>query len=271
MILKNLDSVYPSLYDLFNQNFTHIDNKNYARIALGSSNTIPYEVHENFKSIILVDETDIDNQDPPFLNRFEKYLVSFDTLLTKDLRNISITIEKIINDLVCLSKNNKKTVINLKNQLINCDLEEIQGIVYKLSKDNNNEVKQINYYEEEVLKILACNFTQDIIAYSDKNGFKEKYPFISEKIKEFYKLTEHNNLKNLLSRLDENINKYIVYTFSGILEQIFDKKDTKILNQTYGDFNKEKTIEQFVEKINNEIEIDGILEDFYNEKKIIIY
>ena len=267
MILKNLDSVYPSLYDLFNQNFTHIDNKNYARIALGSSNTIPYEVNENFKSIILVDETDIDNQDPPFLNRFEKYLVSFDTLLTKDLRNISITIEKIINDLVCLSKNNKKTAINLKNQLINCDLEEIQGIVYKLSKDNNDEVKQINYYEEEVLKILACNFTQDIIAYSDKNGFKEKYPYISEKIKEFYQLTEHNNLKNLLSKLDENINKYIVYTFSGILEQIFDKKDSKILNQTYGEFNREKTFIQFVEKINNEIEIDGILEDFYNEKK----
>jgi hypothetical protein len=70
-----------------------------------------------------------------------------------------------------------------------------------------------------------------------------------------------------LSKLDENINKYIVYTFSGILEQIFDKKDTKILNQTYGEFNKEKTMEQFVEKINNEIDIDGILEDFYNEKK----
>ena len=71
-------------YFLFNQNFAYIDIKNYARIDLGSSNIIPYKVNENLESIILLYETDIDNQIQLFLNIFEKYLISFDILLKKD-------------------------------------------------------------------------------------------------------------------------------------------------------------------------------------------
>ena len=56
---KNLESIYPSLYDLFNQNFLIQDNKKYARIAIGSSNNKPYKVDDKFKSIIIVDEKDI--------------------------------------------------------------------------------------------------------------------------------------------------------------------------------------------------------------------
>ena len=48
MILKNLTSMYPSLYDLFNQNFRKVGDSNYARIALGDSNTQNYFVHDNF-------------------------------------------------------------------------------------------------------------------------------------------------------------------------------------------------------------------------------
>ena len=33
LILRNLDMIYPSLYDLFNQNFTIMGDKRYARIA----------------------------------------------------------------------------------------------------------------------------------------------------------------------------------------------------------------------------------------------
>ena len=49
MILKNLTSMYPSLYDLFNQNFRKIGESNYARIALGDSNTQNYYVNNKFR------------------------------------------------------------------------------------------------------------------------------------------------------------------------------------------------------------------------------
>ena len=53
LILKDLELIYPSLYDLFNQNFTVVSEKNFARIALGSSNNSLSYVHPNFKCIIL--------------------------------------------------------------------------------------------------------------------------------------------------------------------------------------------------------------------------
>ena len=37
LILKDLESVYPSMYDLFNQNFTILSNKKYSRLAIGST------------------------------------------------------------------------------------------------------------------------------------------------------------------------------------------------------------------------------------------
>jgi hypothetical protein len=40
LILNNLGTVYPGLYDLFNQNFTKTMEKNYARIALGYTTNI---------------------------------------------------------------------------------------------------------------------------------------------------------------------------------------------------------------------------------------
>ena len=72
--------IYPSLYDLFNQNFTVIEGKNFARISIGSTtNNMLSSVDKNFKCIVLVDPEKI--LDPPFLNRFEKQILSFEPLL----------------------------------------------------------------------------------------------------------------------------------------------------------------------------------------------
>ncbi len=70
MVLRNLDSIYPSLYDLFNHNFIKAGRKNYARISLGYSKTHTYYVNDNFKCVFLLDSKDIEKQDPPILNRF---------------------------------------------------------------------------------------------------------------------------------------------------------------------------------------------------------
>ena len=78
LLLKDLESIYPSLYDLFNQNFTVVSDKNFARIALGSSNNSLSFVHNDFKCIILVDENEIEKEEAPFLNRFEKHILSFE-------------------------------------------------------------------------------------------------------------------------------------------------------------------------------------------------
>ena len=162
-VFKNLESIYPSLYDLFNQNFLIQYNKKFARIAIGYSNNKPYEVNDNFKSIIIIEQNDIKKQDPPFLNRFEKYLFSFEILLNEELIKKSKTFEEMIKYLITKS-DEKKTVINLEKQLICCGLEEIQGLIYQLNKKG----KQNNELLDEVFKKISKLFSQDILAYAYK-------------------------------------------------------------------------------------------------------
>ena len=40
LLLTDLESVYPSLYDLFNQNFIAMNKRDYALISMGISNNI---------------------------------------------------------------------------------------------------------------------------------------------------------------------------------------------------------------------------------------
>lgn len=56
LIIEHLDSVYPLMYELFNQNFTVFYNKNYARLALGPTTNIYSYVNNKFKCIVNVGE-----------------------------------------------------------------------------------------------------------------------------------------------------------------------------------------------------------------------
>ncbi|KAL4237385.1 hypothetical protein ACF0H5_002103 [Mactra antiquata] len=81
LILKDLDYIYGSLYDMLNQNYTRIGNKNNCRVALGPYSNPFCHVDEKFRCIVIVEENELDYSDPPFLNRFEKqYLTFSDTL-----------------------------------------------------------------------------------------------------------------------------------------------------------------------------------------------
>ncbi|KAL3853048.1 hypothetical protein ACJMK2_016631, partial [Sinanodonta woodiana] len=84
LILKDLETVYGSLYDMLNQNYTIVGNKKNCRIALGPySNPMCY-VHDDFKCIVLVEESELDHSDPPFLNRFEKQNLQYSEILGEE-------------------------------------------------------------------------------------------------------------------------------------------------------------------------------------------
>ncbi len=63
--------MYPSLYYLFNLNLRKVRINNFARIALGDSNTQNYFVYDNFRTIILLDKNEIDEQDHLFINNLK--------------------------------------------------------------------------------------------------------------------------------------------------------------------------------------------------------
>jgi hypothetical protein len=108
LILNNLGTVYPGLYDLFNQNFTIIGNKSYARIAMGYRANAYSFVNENFRCIVNVEEDKISKEEPPFLNRFEKHIISFENLLEDKYIKKSKEIYDTLLKLTIINKEDKK-------------------------------------------------------------------------------------------------------------------------------------------------------------------
>ena len=215
LVLKDLQTIYPSLYDLFNQNFTSVGGKNFSRIAVGGSNNILAHVNENFRCIILVEEKDIEKEDPPFLNRFEKHIISFDNLINKQISDYINEIFDKIKDLVSIGQNQNNLQIKFKGQIINCGKEEIKGIVYSIIKDKSldtlYEEGDLKEIEMKVMKYIVPTFSQDIIGISKFSNFERRYKEDLENIYMIYRETHRNNIVELL----QNINTYknIVYTF----------------------------------------------------------
>ena len=213
LLLSDLEALYPSLYDLFNQNFTVVSHKNYARIAMGSTNNTFSLVDDGFKCIVLVDEKDLDKQDTPFLNRFEKHIISFEYLLKKEYIDEAEKIYNIIQSFSNqrLQDNNGIDIkFNLSYLLINCDKEEIQGIIYnkfsELEKENKEKEKGkpnllVQDFQDLVLEKIALTLPQDIIFLLKYSGFEQIYPNMADKIIQFYQKGEHANFLKFLKTM----------------------------------------------------------------------
>ena len=86
LILRDLEGIYGSLYDMLNQNYTVVGGKKNCRVALGPFSNPICQVHDGFRCIVLVDQPKVDLTDPPFLNRFEKQLLRFSDVLSPEQR-----------------------------------------------------------------------------------------------------------------------------------------------------------------------------------------
>jgi hypothetical protein len=261
-IFKDLESIYPSLYDLFNLNFTRIDGKNYARIAKSNYNTIPCYVHDNFNCVILINKNNLLNQDAPFLNRFEKYEISFKEILIDEYLKIGKEIYEMFKFIL-----NKKE-INFFSQLINFNLDEILALIYKITKNEKKEKYEI---VEDILKKIVPLFSKDIISFIyyqkkfvDKNLF-ENYPNLFDTMIKIYNRKEHYNIKNYLETIEKK--KNIIYTFSHIYEPILSEDENDDLNEIqtkFGNINKKSIEHVLINEIESERNIEERIEYFYN-------
>ncbi|KAH3743879.1 E3 ubiquitin-protein ligase RNF213 [Pelomyxa schiedti] len=83
LILKGLEPIYGSLYDLLNQSYTVVGERKNCRIALGAHSNPMCFVHDSFRCIVLTEEQTLPFSDPPFLNRFEKQVLTYEEVLTE--------------------------------------------------------------------------------------------------------------------------------------------------------------------------------------------
>ena len=88
LILRDLECIYGSLYDMLNQNYAVVGKRKNCRVALGANSNPMCYVNDGFRCIVLVDYDKVDYSDPPFLNRFEKQLLRFSDVLNEKQQEI---------------------------------------------------------------------------------------------------------------------------------------------------------------------------------------
>ena len=81
VVLRDLDIIYGSLYDMLNQNYTTVGGKRNCRVALGADSNPMCHVADDFRCIVIMDSSEVIHKDPPFLNRFEKQCISYEDIL----------------------------------------------------------------------------------------------------------------------------------------------------------------------------------------------
>ena len=252
LIFKDLETVYPHMYDLFNQNFTVISGKNYSRIAVGSSTNAFCLVHDDFKCIVNVDEKKIGEEEPPFLNRFEKHIITFEDILDKDLINLSKEIKSTLSDLVAHNEEFKSINYSLEKLLINCSLDEIQALIYKANIEGRKTNEEIYDF---IFSKIALTLPQDIIINMKYGKFYRNNPQYFEKIMKYYKEGEHTNFAKFINTIENR--KNIVYTFSKKMEKIKGVDETKTKRIVLG-------------MLKNENELEKLLDEFFINDKLIV-
>ena len=272
LILKDLESLYPSLYELFNQSFLFLDGKKF--VHLGESKSLSL-VNDKFKAIVLVEKSQIDDQEPPFLNRFEKHIISFKHLLSEELLKLAEEIFNTFQKIKTIQfeiKNKEMLKARLEKYLYFIKEEEIKGLVYLASKvygQNINENDEIGNKNKKLIikfvleKIAPC-LSEYIMILITKFGFKNNYNFYYKCIFEEYEKKYCCNIKKYLENLNDE--KSIVYTFSSIIDEIFNDEN-EIIKNNFISFSKETTNEIRINTISSVEQIDKKIFDFIFDKK----
>ncbi|GBB96188.1 hypothetical protein RclHR1_00270034 [Rhizophagus clarus] len=144
LILTDLEIIYGSLYDLWNQNYIVVGDKEnpkyFTRVALGAYANPMLYVSPNFKCILVMDEKNLASADPPLLNRFEKQKMSISDILNgrqKDLVQQLDGWTKQMSTLVGVNQVTQRNKFTQKDLFIGFDKDEtLQSLVIDVSKNN---------------------------------------------------------------------------------------------------------------------------------------
>lgn len=259
LILKDLNILYPSLYELFNKNFNEYGNKfKFVQISYENQYSLRPD-NEKFRIIILVNKDELDIQEKPFLNRFEKQIFSLETLLDEE-----------------------KTLINNYYDIIR-NLKEITGFpnldyLYKdlfhlfMIKSYNKKENKKQLFVKNLVPLLSQEMIYDLNNNPDiRNNVNNDMDtnLLNEEYINCYK--QNYNLKSFLSNI--NSQKNVIYTYSAysdnnnnlskVVKNAFNGqlkiqfKNIKIININ------EETIKDFI--------IEGTTKRKIDERKVISF
>ncbi|GBB90017.1 hypothetical protein RclHR1_01690002 [Rhizophagus clarus] len=226
LILTDLEIIYGSLYDLWNQNYIVVGSKEnvkyFTRVALGAYANPMLYVSPNFKCILVMDEKNLASADPPLLNRFEKQKMSINDTLNERQRLLVENLNDWAKRMSTLAGVNQIT--QLRNKFTQKDLfigfdkdETLQSLVIDVTKNN------FDASNEDILneckECLIATASSDGIVRAERSDLERDEV---ERWKHVYFNQQHHDslydyfINQKKSLTDPNGHLVIVNTFSNI-------------------------------------------------------
>ena len=85
ILLLHTDDIQENFYDVFNRRFRCVyikdENRYYANISCGAHSKMS-RIHHKFRCLIVIKESEVKYTPSPFLNRFEKFYLSHEVLVS---------------------------------------------------------------------------------------------------------------------------------------------------------------------------------------------
>ena len=248
VVMKGIDALYGSLYDLFNQKYIERDGEKWCYLYYGDEKP-KAKVHPDFKCVVIIDEeqsrsleeslqetntgqgsANQDNLQPqnnekntrqsgeleikqpaPFLNRFEKYRLKIADVLSEDQCN---NLKEVLDTAIEMSN-------GLESRFTNLNIEMLSSIVVT-RESISDQAKNFNPFEEVNDKITKSDYVKTLTKLTTSNYLFSQGADISKDIVvKFKEAHPYDNLSELIVEYDKNyssLKKNCVFTFSSTFE-----------------------------------------------------
>ncbi|CAG8487332.1 35591_t:CDS:10 [Gigaspora margarita] len=244
LILTDLDIIYGSLYDLWNQNYITVGKEGnqtfYTRVALGAYSNPMVCVHKNFRCILVLDEKKVNYSDPPLLNRFEKQKMTINDIIDDGMEGILNKLVEWSQQISTLLNTEDVTVSNFNENdiFIGFDKDEtLQSLV--IYNSNNPELEDENdilhkckemllgiALPDGIIRSKKSMLSNDEIEYWYNSYFQQYHEDLPSYIESLLKDAKNAQGFNTIIYTFSNINVDIESCLNNILKCQVDKLST---------------------------------------------
>ena len=260
LILKDLESIYGSLYDMLNQNYTEVDKKKYCRVALGPYSNPMCQVHNGFRCIVLINQHKVDYSDPPFLNRFEKQVLRFSDVLTEDQQHVVMELRCWVQGMSTVE--GFETHFKQSDLFIGFDEDTLLSLVLLHCRDTDLKTEKVLKKCKDELMWIAS--PDGVLRTQKCELFQENSEQVQELSDEYFRKPLHKGFTAFIQHVmtnhqkpffagDEIGSKAVVMTFSSVhtdihqclqlgnclecqVERLSSYKSEKLLSQRISEF-----------------------------------
>ena len=224
LILRDLERIYGSLYDMLNQNYAVVGSRKNCRVALGAYSNPMCQVNDGFRCIVLIDQNKVDLSDPPFLNRFEKQVLRFSDVLTDDQQNVITELHRWVKGMSTVE--GLETHFRETDMFIGFHEDTLPSLVLSHSHDTDSSPDELLTKCKDDLMWIAS--PDGILRTQKCSLLKENYQEVHELSDEYLKKPVHqgfaafmehvktNHQKSSFFATDAIGSKTVVMTFSNI-------------------------------------------------------